>query len=256
MLLLAGMLLPLLLVSKEHGTEVSVLQQAGLVLVASVICQMLRRKPQREMLGVGGLVWIRQCTQGVFLGALLMLVPALALWAVGLVSFTFSDFSLNSWGTAVLVCVGVALSEELMFRGFVFQRLIDGLGVWAAQLLTAAYFVLTHSAALGAAGVHGYLAGANIFVASLAFGGAFLRTRSLAMPIGIHFAANFVQGSVLGFGVSGNSQSTVWTPVLAAGQEWLTGGAFGLEASVPGFNAIGVLALVLIASTPRFVRTQ
>ena len=68
MLVLAGMLVPLLIVSKENGTEVSVLQQAGIVLLASVICQLLRRRPQRELLGAGGWVWIRQCAQGVGLG--------------------------------------------------------------------------------------------------------------------------------------------------------------------------------------------
>lgn len=251
MLTLASMLMPLLIVSKELGTDVSFPQQAGVVLAASLTCQLLRRRPQRELLGIGGMVWVRQCAQGLGLGAMLMLLPALTLWALGLVSFTWAGTSVDSLAAAFLLLAGVAVGEELMFRGFVFQRLIDGLGVWLAQLLIAAYFVLTHSGALGEAGVHGYLAGANIFLASLAFGGAFLRTQSLAMPIGIHFAANFVQGSVLGFGVSGSSQATLWTAELVPGQEWLTGGAFGLEASVPGFIAIVVLAWAMTARAQR-----
>ncbi|OYT91953.1 MAG: hypothetical protein CFE43_11110 [Burkholderiales bacterium PBB3] len=250
MLVLAALLFPLLIFSKESGAEVSFVQQAGVVLAASVICQMLRRKPLRELLGAGGRVWPLQWLQGAGLGALLMLLPALVLWASGLVRFTWTATSLEAWAPALLVCAGVAVSEELMFRGFAFQRLIDGLGVWPAQLLIAAYFVLTHSATLGPAGALGYLAGANIFVASIAFGAAYLRTRSLAMPIGIHFAANLVQGSVLGFGVSGSSQPTAWTPALAPGLEWLTGGAFGLEASVPGFVCIVLLAAVLVLHKP------
>ncbi len=62
------------------------------------------------------------------------------------------------------------------------------------------------------------------------------------MPIGIHFAANFVQGGVLGFGVSGNDEQGLLTPTLS-GPDWLTGGAFGLEASVPGL--LGVIAITL-----------
>ena len=228
MVILAALLFPLLILSKEAGSDVSFVQQAGVVLAASVICQMLRRKPLRELLGAGGAEWPLQWALGVGLGALLMLLPALVLWASGLVSFTWTATSLEAWAPALLVCAGVAVSEELMFRGFAFQRLIDGLGVWPAQLLIGAYFVLTHSAALSEAGTMGYLAGLNIFVASIAFGAAYWRTRSLAMPIGIHFAANLVQGSVLGFGVSGSNQPTVWTPALAPGHEWLTGGAFGL----------------------------
>jgi membrane protease YdiL (CAAX protease family) len=102
--------------------------------------------------------------------------------------------------------------------------------------------VLTHSTALEGAGDIRYLAGLNIFIASLMFGFAFIKTKSLAMPIGIHFAANFVQGGVLGFGVSGNEEQGFLTPTLN-GPDWLTGGAFGLEASVPGL--ICVIAITL-----------
>ncbi|OYU42505.1 MAG: CPBP family intramembrane metalloprotease, partial [Burkholderiales bacterium PBB4] len=168
----------------------------------------------------------------------------------GLVSFSWTATSLVAWAPALLVCAGVAVSEELMFRGFAFQRLIDGLGVRPAQLLIGAYFVLTHSGTPGTAGAIGYLAAVNIFVASIAFGAAYLRTRSLAMPIGIHFAANLVQGSVLGFGVSGSSQPTVLMPALAPGFEWFTGGAFGLEASVPGLVCIVLLAALLVLRKP------
>jgi hypothetical protein len=69
------------------------------------------------------------------------------------------------------------------------------------------------------------------------FGLAYLRTRSLALPLGLHFAANVVQGPFLGFGVSGADAPGLLTPTLHA-PTWLTGGAFGLEASVPGFVCV------------------
>jgi membrane protease YdiL (CAAX protease family) len=43
-----------------------------------------------------------------------------------------------------LLFAGVAVTEELLFRGFVFQRLISGLGVWPAQFIIAAFFLPTH----------------------------------------------------------------------------------------------------------------
>ena len=103
------------------------------------------------------------------------------------------------------------------------------------------------------------LAGANIFLASIAFGRAYLRTRSLAMPLGIHLMANFVQGGVLGYGVSGEAQAGLFTPAFHGAPAWLTGGAFGLEASVPGL--LGVLALLevlyrLPPSSSRYARTS
>lgn len=61
------------------------------------------------------------------------------------------------------------------------------------------------------------------------FGLAFIRTKNLALPIGIHFAANFVQGTILGFGVSGGeSQASLLRAKLSEVSNLLHGGAFGL----------------------------
>lgn len=64
------------------------------------------------------------------------------------------------------------------------------------------------------------------------------------MPLGLHFMANFVQGGVLGFGVSGAEQSGLLIPVFGEAPVWLTGGRFGLEASLPGLICI-VITLLL-----------
>jgi hypothetical protein len=62
---------------------------------------------------------------------------------------------------------------------------------------------------------------------------AYLRTESLAMPIGINLGWNWAQGSLLGFGVSGTGFAHgIWTPALAAKPHWITGGDFGLEGSL------------------------
>jgi membrane protease YdiL (CAAX protease family) len=145
----------------------------------------------------------------------------------------------------LLDCLAVAVIEELLFRGFPFQRLVAGIGAWPAQLLIAGYFTLTHSHGLATAGGLLSLAAANIFLASLLFGATYLRTRSLAIPIALHFALNFFQGPVLGFGVSGHTSGGWLVPVLDDAPQWWTGGSFGLEASVPGTLAI-VAALAAI----------
>jgi uncharacterized protein len=145
----------------------------------------------------------------------------------------------------LLLFAGVAITEELLFRGFVFQRLISGLGVWPAQLIIAAFFLLTHCSNPGMIGSTKLVASINIFLASILFGVAFLRTRSLALPLGLHWMANWVQGSVLGFGVSGTEQLGVlkagfWRSTYLADRR-----QFGLEASVPGFICV-VATLIFI----------
>ena len=142
---------------------------------------------------------------------------------------------------------GVAFAEELLFRGVLFQRLIDGVGVWPAQVLIAALFVLTHMGNPGMEGATRFWAGANIFLASILFGLAYVQTRSLALPIGVHFMANVTQGMILGFGVSGSTEPSVFAPRFLVDQAWLTGGVFGLEASLPGLAVVILAVIAFIA---------
>lgn len=243
--LLAAILTPLIEVARRNGTVVSTGEQALLIVAVSCLCQLLRRRPIAELTGAMDIRWPVQLLLGTFLGAMLMLVPALFLRMVGRVTWHWNDGGWSILAAALLPCVAVVVAEELLFRGFLFQRLIDGAGVWIAQLLLAAYFVLTHSGTLRSAGDQRVLASVNIFIASLLFGLAFIRTKSLAMPLGIHFGANFTQGPILGFGVSGHRDANMLQTILSKGSDWLTGGAFGIEASVPGLICIIAATLLL-----------
>jgi len=252
-IVLAGLLFPLVLGAHDTGAGVPVWQQALVLLAASLICQALRRKPLSDLIGKPDWQWPRQLVLGVIAGIALMAAPALLLAATGSVTWQFNPAWSDTMGPTLAVLAAAALTEELLFRGFMFQRFIDGIGEWGAQLVMAALFALTHSDALKGQGELGYLAGTNIFLASIMFGLAWVRTRSLAMPLGLHFAANVTQGPVLGFGVSGDDQPGLLTPHFSAAPDWLTGGTFGLEASVPGL--LCVIALIAIlwrlpAATP------
>jgi hypothetical protein len=80
---------------------------------------------------------------------------------------------------------------------------------------------------------------------AILLGLAWLRTGSLALPIGVHFGWNWMQGSWLGFDVSGWQQSGWLQPHLLDRPQWLSGGAFGPEASV--FSVlVDVLAIALL----------
>jgi hypothetical protein len=79
----------------------------------------------------------------------------------------------------------------------------------------------------------------------LFFGIAYIKTKNLAMPIGLHFMANVMQGTILGFGVSGEKEVSILTPIVDKVPAWLTGGTFGLEASVPGLFLLVVISSAL-----------
>ena len=244
-LVLASLLVPTLIAAQQRSMEVSIGIQAIIIALASFTCQLLRRKPLTELLGKLNERWFKELCLGGLIGSALMLIPALILGIFGWVDWQWNPIGFSSLLSSLLLFAGVAATEELLFRGFVFQRFISGLGTWIAQLITAAFFLLTHLNNPGMTGSIKVMASINIFLASIMFGLVFIRTRRLAMPLGMHLMANWMQGGILGFGVSGTEQSGLLRPVLGEAPTWLTGGQFGLEASIVGLICL-VATLILI----------
>jgi membrane protease YdiL (CAAX protease family) len=244
-LVLAAFLVPLILLAQRNNEVVSIGWQVLIIVLASCIGQLLRRKPLAELFGTFKAQWLKELCAGGLLGSALMLVPACILGIFGWVRWQWNPSSLSSLPSGLLLFAGVAAAEELLFRGFAFQRLSSGLGQWPAQLITASFFLLTHLNNPGMTGSIKVMASANIFLASILFGVAFIRTRSLAMPLGLHWMANWVQGSILGFGVSGTEQLGLLKPDFGNAPAWLTGGQFGLEASLPGLGSVLIVLFIL-----------
>jgi membrane protease YdiL (CAAX protease family) len=195
--------------------------------------------------------WALQWLAGVLSGAGLIGLMALA-------SFLGGGFDLvrhPAVGPGALLAgawlyLAVAVGEELLFRGYAFQHLIQGLATGPALLLMALLFAASHGGNPGMTGATRIWAGLNLFLAGLLLGLAYVRTGSLALPMGLHLGWNWTQGSLLGFGVSGLHAGGWWSPVFHHGQPlWLTGGRFGLEASLP-CTLLGALACAVLTWRP------
>ena len=215
-----------------NGAWLSPLPVAFLILVTWA-CLRLRG----ESLSTVGLqldrTWVRDLLSGAALGTSLILLITALIAAAGGVSFGVDPArSLRALATGAWVFAWVALLEELLFRGFVFQRLVDGIGPWPALLGMAVLFALAHWGNPGMEGATVVWATLDTTLGAVLLGLAYLRTRRLALPIGIHFGWNWAQGALLGFDVSGLDQAGWLLPELLGKPQWLTGGAFGPEASV------------------------
>jgi uncharacterized protein len=120
------------------------------------------------------------------------------------------------------------ICEELVFRGGVYRITEDMFGTGAALLISGALFGMVHLANPHAS----LLAGIAIAVeAGILLGAAYAATRSLWLPIGIHMGWNFAEGGIFGAAVSGAPAGHGLLRIPLAGPDWLTGGAFGPEAS-------------------------
>lgn len=245
LILLATLLVPLIMIAGDSSAGVPLYQQLAVIIAASLICQGLRRKPLAELAGAFDGCWPKDLLAGACAGFMLMALPAALLALAGVVSWRIASDWASVVGPTLAALAIAAAAEELLFRGFVFQRLIAGLGEWPAQLIIAAFFTLTHSDSFREQGHLAYLAGANIFTASILFGLAYLRTRSLALPLGLHFAANATQGPLFGYGVSGGEEAGFLTPIYHGAPDWVTGGAFGLEASALGLVCVLTMTIMI-----------
>jgi membrane protease YdiL (CAAX protease family) len=218
------------------------------LLGATWICTRLRKERLKSVGFDLDSRWARELGVGSLIGMGQILVATAVLWVAGGVTLALDpQRSLQALGAGLSLFVMVGIGEEVLFRGFLFQRLRDGIGLWPAQVLFACLFALAHWHNPGMTGLTKVMATLDISIGAVVLSMAYVRTRSLALPIGMHVGWNWMQGTVLGFGVSGRTAVGWLHPTLLDRPLWLTGGAFGIEASVLGV-AVDVLALALLLS--------
>jgi membrane protease YdiL (CAAX protease family) len=215
-----------------------------LYLLAAWICLRAERQPLASL----GFRLDRRFGSDFLLGTLggfiLMVSAAGIVWGAGGVHWLRTPgVGLGQALHGAWLYLAVAFAEETLFRGYLFQRSVRGMGVTATQVVFAAAFALAHWSNPGMAGATKLWATVNIALAALLLGFCYLRTGSLALPIGVHLGWNWTQGNLLGFGVSGTTNEGWFTPIFHGRPEWLTGGAFGLEGGLPGVLICGAAVL-------------
>ncbi|WP_420241325.1 CPBP family intramembrane glutamic endopeptidase [Roseiterribacter gracilis] len=141
-----------------------------------------------------------------------------------------------------IVMTGVALVEEGAIRAVMLPRIERLLGPWWALFLTSALFGAAH---LGNPNASAMAAVAIGLEAGAALGGLYLLTRRLWAPVAMHLAWNWMCGPVLGVPVSGTAPPSLLQPRIE-GPDWLTGGGFGVEASVIELFAGTLMATVIL----------
>jgi uncharacterized protein len=190
---------------------------------------------------------------GWIVGGFIFLVGLAVAFAAGWarLDLQLQNFSLLALGAGALTMGLHAAMEEVMMRGFVLQEMMSKFSTAASVIASSLLFVALHAGALVTDEV-GLVGAANIFLASLLMSVAYLRTRQLWLPIGIHAGWNFTQGPLLGINVSGNDFSEGWSTIAFQGSKWVTGGEFGFEASLPGLvgPALGI-AMILLFVRPK-----
>jgi membrane protease YdiL (CAAX protease family) len=201
---------------------------AGLVFYKLTMLLVARRKtPELAMGGFAREIGLGLAIGTGFIGAAFLIVVA-----TGAYSVTWAPHNVATIvAVALAVNAGAAIVEELTFRGIIFQAIEElagpRVGRWVALGVTAALF----------GGVHLLNPGATLWSsfaiaieAGVLLGAAFMWRGSLWFAIGIHFAWNVIEG-LLGIPVSGHRDPGLFV-TETHGASILTGGSFGIEASI------------------------
>lgn len=164
---------------------------------------------------------------GFLTGIILLLIATLIMVASKNLVWIAVDFNAIELLSCIVLMLLVAFYEELVFRGYILNNLLQSLNPQKSLLISALLFALAHFGNPGI-GLIGFL---NIFLAGVLLGINYVYTKNLWFAVMLHFSWNFFQGYVLGFQVSGILLKSVLSQ-QTNGAAFITGGPFGLEASV------------------------
>jgi uncharacterized protein len=191
--------------------------------------------------------WRRQFMTGCFVGLALTLLAVLpiAIWGNIRPHFHFGVYLLPRAGAVLFVLLVGALAEELVFRGYPFQRLEEGIGATGAIAVFSILFGAVHLSNPGVS-KWGLI---NTVLIGIVFSVAYLRTRALWLPWGIHFGWNTTLGFLCGMPVSGLRMFNVLVRTSVGGPTFITGGNYGIEASATG-TLVLLIGLVIVWKLP------
>lgn len=220
------------------GPVFALLGAAAAVAVYWAVMRFVAGRPAPELAWHG-----REALRGAGLGAGFVIASVLVIAGFGGYSVHWADDAgLGVLLSVVCVSIGAAVTEELLFRGLALQAIELLAGSRVALAVTAALFGLIHLANPDATL---WSSVAVAIEAGVLLGAAFLWRRDIWFVAGLHCAWNATEG-LLGIPVSGHAADGLFATEMS-GPAILTGGGFGLEASlVPVLISLALAVPMLV----------
>lgn len=193
--------------------------------------------------------WLKHLLFGSLVGMWSLLLATMIAAAAGSLKFALNaplmfETAGQTLLTSLPIFVLAAAGEEAIFRGYPLQTMARSHMAWVAIIITSIIFSWGH---LENPNVVPGVTFMNTAIAGVWLAVAYLKTRSLWFPLGIHWAWNWTMGAVLGLPVSGITSFTS-DPLLRAtdlGPAWLTGGAYGIEGGAAATVALLISTLFI-----------
>ena len=210
-----------------------------------VFCRVL----DREAAGLFGTRdWARELLAGLATGILIFAAVVGVAAALGYYHTAGSSGLETIWRPLAIEGAIAGFTEELLFRGILFRYIEKAAGSWIALALTAALFGAAH---LFNPGATWFSSLAIAVEAGILLGAIFMLTRRLWAAMGLHAGWNFSQGWIFGLPVSGGHGGVGLLNGRLDGPELMTGGAFGLEASLIAVVVATLAGLAILVAAIR-----
>lgn len=186
---------------------------------------------------------------GLLVGFIYMTLVISTIDALGYASVSWKDFSWSLQWEAFMLFLGVAVGEEMIFRGVLFRMIDERWNSTIAFIVSALFFGIIH---LPNDGATWWSSLAIAIEAGLMLAAAYKWSGTLWCPIGIHWAWNYAQGNIYGIAVSGTHAGDSFLVTTMSGPDIITGGTFGAEASIIAvIYGILITAVFLANRIPR-----
>jgi len=165
---------------------------------------------------------------GIAIGSGIMVLLVFIMFVSGYYKIDGFNSNIPHYINYIFIFTSAAFIEELVFRLILFRLMEELLGTWASIFFQILLFGFLHGANPNATTWSSLAIGieAGILLSAL-----FIYTRRMWLALAMHMAWNYTQGIIFGVRVSGINQEGIISPIIE-GPEILTGGSFGLEASI------------------------
>ncbi len=199
--------------------------------------------------------WFLDFFAGNVMAAMAMSGIVFVLMVSGQIEFADTNLTFFEWDlfsgliSAMVLMTAVSIWEEAYFRSYLITNLREGFlsrsgrkhtPVLVAVLVSSVIFGLAH-----ATNPHSsWIALTNITIAGIVLAYPYIKTRSIAISVGMHLSWNYFQGVIFGLPVSGMKMEKSITTATVTGSEYITGAKFGPEGGIIGFLGLILMALL------------
>lgn len=247
---LVGKILDLTSIDKNLRNLIRGIIASSVVILAYIY--FYRKYEKRKISVFSSKGFLKNTILGALIGSTLQALTILVIYLWG----DFKIISINPFSSIITpfaVAFSVAIFEETLLRGIIFRIVEENLGSYISLAISAIIFGAAHSLNPDSSVISTLCIG----IVGFSFGASYIYSRSLWLPIAIHFSWNFVQSGILGAITSGNEQTSSLFSTKISGAELITGGAFGPEGTIQAtlfWLLVSIVLTILITKQNKLIK--